>query len=501
MTIALAMLLGVIQVQDAPTIPAFPEKWNHLTVAQTEKRAGAAIATLAGAPEGQSFSATGFTLLKPPADRELHLTIYLRRKQGQGLASINTFAYSDKKDLLNSSSKLVEFKNADWQKVEADLVAPLGSVSMAVWVINGAKEPLEISSPTMTMGGTRIVALTGSGILRASSQTVVGGGPGEVRFPVPSPYRDQAPISFKLASDVPNALKSWKLVKRINNDWICVANVDPPKDRPVHLRWESLVLIRRTTPAVLPKADFNPPPPEVNEWTRPSGVVQCDDPGVMAKAEEIKKDCTDVEQFARKVIEFTSQNHGTGQPFNSLDAKAALGCGGSCTSRANLAAALLRAGGVAARTVPHLPTWAYGSQLYEHWLTEYWHPGVGWVWLEPTMGKFQPEPSTLATLAVSTLMDERATGTDGQLEWIMPGAAYMSGIQGFGKLVPASRDGESDNNWCKPERRMEVSVDLFRAASAAWPDVIAPDYVKKIEIAASAGKTDDLKALLSRKAG
>jgi hypothetical protein len=115
-------------------------------------------------------------------------------------------------------------------------------------------------------------------------------------------------------------------------------------------------------------------PKEAEPWLRPAGCVQSDDPDIRAKAEELARGTADVGEYARRVTRFTTLNPYRGFAA-TLSARDALHCGNTCTGRANLAAALLRARGMPARAEAHLPTWS--GPLFCHWLVEYWHPGVG----------------------------------------------------------------------------------------------------------------------------
>lgn len=74
----------------------------------------------------------------------------------------------------------------------------------------------------------------------------------------------------------------------------------------------------------------------------------------------------------------------------------------SCSTRA-LAVALLRARGIGARTISHIPIW--GGWMDGHWMLEYWHPGEGWIWLESALNQFEPSPNSLVILAVSELLN------------------------------------------------------------------------------------------------
>ena len=332
----------------------------------------------------------------------------------------------------------------------------------------------------MTAGEAAIVGLRGQGILRASSGTTVTGKGGTLYFPIPGPTAEQAPLTFSLTASDPTALKGFEIKPRGADNWVCEAKIEPANSKPVHVRWESLILVRDLPKAKLPPAPLAPVSEDRKTWLASTPVVQSADPAIVAKAKVLRMQSKDIGDFAIRVAQFTSQNQGAGKPFVALDASSALGCGGSCTSRANLAAALLRAGGVPARTVSHLPTFAYGSPLYEHWLTEYWHPTVGWVRLEATLGQLQPPASELATLAYATIEDERQTGKPGQRGWIMPGAAWMSGIQATGNLQPAGTDEDASSNWCRDERRLKVSPELFTRAQSIYPKITDQSWVQSI---------------------
>jgi hypothetical protein len=91
------------------------------------------------------------------------------------------------------------------------------------------------------------------------------------------------------------------------------------------------------------------------------------------------------------------------------------------------------------------------------------------------MGVLHPQACTYAPLATSSIQDEKLTGHPGQTMWIMPGAAWMSGIQAEGNLMPVMNGTDyGDSNWCRPERRMTVAEPLFKAAIAAWPRSAQP---------------------------
>jgi hypothetical protein len=164
---------------------------------------------------------------------------------------------------------------------------------------------------------------------------------------------------------------------------------------------------------------------EATQWVRSTACVQADAKQILDVAARLSDPKDSVESFARKVFAFVRDDRGTGAPFTSLDALSALKCGGSCTNKANLAAALLRAHHIPARTVSHMPTWA-NSPLYEHWLTEYWQPDKGWVALDPALGRWAPDRRTRIVLSTSSAQDEEKAFDPMHLKFVMPGAAFQS---------------------------------------------------------------------------
>lgn len=237
-------------------------------------------------------------------------------------------------------------------------------------------------------------------------------GHGTVQFPIPGPYREQVPLSFHLHADPPDALG--KVACRIRKDgrnWICKAEVTPPAEG-VKLEWSALMLIGHRETPELPKVTWGQMtyPDEVAQWTRPTACIQSDDKGIKNCAQGYRQCSDNLEEYVKKVIKFTSEHkleetmQGGPAMLKSLDAVHALNYGGSCTSRSNLCAALLRAEGIPARTQAHLPTWA--AEHYQHWSVEYWHPRVGWTWIEPVLNNYQQPESSSVVLNTSNPKDE-----------------------------------------------------------------------------------------------
>lgn len=385
--------------------------WGLKKGAEEQDPERGTIWRLEGVTEPGDWSHVGRYFRSVPAERRLEFRVAVRgTAQGQSV-SINAFALNgDLRSAVKSWSEASEIGSDGWSTLTRSFVLPEGIGDLSVWVINATADEVLVADPSLVVreaAEAPLENLTRAGVIRATANTVVTapeGVAGKVWFPIPLLTDQQVPLTFTLEVDPPRALRGFRWVPREDGrNLLCEVDL-APEATATRVRWESLVLVDARADAPLPEADWEDPPEEARPWLRATAVVQSDDPGIRAKADELREASPTVGDFAKAVIRFTARNQGTGAPFVTLDARAALACGGSCTSRANLAAALLRAGGVPARTSAHLPTWS--GPLYEHWHVEYWHPGAGWTWLEPTLGHVRPQPFTMVVLNVALPEDE-----------------------------------------------------------------------------------------------
>jgi len=412
-------------------------------------------------PGTQAWSHVGVSISTVPADRELRFDCHARGHAEGQKASFNVFGYDKDRDLTFQSSTPFDVVAGKWTRLTHEFVVPQGTTTLTAWVINATAQPISVADAHLRVGGpkkaglrlpkepkrelmgwSQSAPLDGPGVVRAVAQAAVATrgerDVGVLTFPVPGTYRDQVPLTFDLKVEPPRALQSYRWVRRPDGrNWLCEVTVAPTEQGAL-VRWEALVLVGRGKDVPLPEAARAEAPGEAAPWTRSTACVQSDDAAIRDEAQELAKGTDGVEAYARRVIEFTAHHKGKeGVPFDALDARKGLDCGGSCTSRANLAAALLRARGIPARTVAHLPTWS--GPLYEHWLVEYWHPGAGWVWLESSLGRFRPLPCTVVVLNVANPEDEDRAFDPLQTRQVMPGAPHLSVHVGSETLHSAPR--------------------------------------------------------------
>jgi hypothetical protein len=248
---------------------------------------------------------------------------------------------------------------------------------------------------------------------------------GTVSFPIPMRDESQVPLAFRILTEPAGRLESFKWLPRSDGrNWICQATVKPGV-KGTWVKYEALVLVRKA-----PAADNL-----VGDWDANSACVQSGNAEIKQLAAKLAEGTNGLNDYVKKVYGFVLTNMGTGGAFKTLDARAALDCGGSCTNRANLAAALLRAHGIPARTVSHMPTWC--GPLYEHWLTEYWDPSAGWTAFDPSLGRLQPDRRTRVNLCIASLSDENKAFDPLHERFVMPGAPYLSVMELSSTLYPA----------------------------------------------------------------
>jgi len=257
--------------------------------------------------------------------------------------------------------------------------------------------------------------------LRAPVMVKTPGATGTVTFPAPSNYSGQVVISLEVKSDPPSVLKSWKWKERPDHLNSLIEARVAPIGKGSWITYTAKVLVP-SEPVVRTMLKQHDP------WLKSTACVQSSDPEIAALAKQLANGVTDRDEYAYKVTMWVAKNQGLkGEAFNALDAKRGLKCGGSCTNRANLCAAILRANGIPARTVAHMPTWASESgKFYQHWLTEYWSEDGYWAMVEPTIGIKHPARNTVIVLAISSPDDENKAFDAQHLRLSMPGSPYLS---------------------------------------------------------------------------
>lgn len=210
-----------------------------------------------------------------------------------------------------------------------------------------------------------------------------------VRFPLPLAYRDQTPLTFRLEFDPPVVAAQARIANGPGPNRVLeleLRDVGPRKD--VTLRYESVVLVAPTSFDALPKRAPFPKtwPADAAAWLEATWCCDAKDERLRKIGSELRASSDDVLGTVDLVLKRSQELFAKAEGrVRDLTAVEALDKQGSCTSCANLVAALLRACGVPARILAGYPTWS--GPLQTHYIVEAFVPSFGWYPVESTMGR------------------------------------------------------------------------------------------------------------------
>lgn len=360
-----------------------------------------------------------------PKGKELMLTGYIKTEgitdDGGVVICIQVFNAEGNFVGFATTQDKYEFKGThDWTEVKTSVVAPPDAEKIMiravlvgtgqVWfddiqlIVGEEAEPEPLPQFSQGMEGPGIAHAQGHFQITAQENAEIP----KIAFPIPLAFEDQVPIYFEIRANPEDALKETVIKKRDEYNWVVELTFNPlKKGNTVEIFWEGYVFIRDHDYNQLPDNVELPKKEELSEevqqWLVSTLCVQVDNPEIQEKAREIRGERTNIIDIAQKTANFLETGVTRGE-FRSLDAVEALHKGGSCTSYANLAAALLRANGIPMRILAVYPTWA--SSLQTHYIVEFYVFGYGWVRFESTLGKIPWQPYQDIVVAVVTPEDE-----------------------------------------------------------------------------------------------
>jgi hypothetical protein len=221
-------------------------------------------------------------------------------------------------------------------------------------------------------------------------------------------------------------------------------------------------------PKGIPLIELEKVPDDAKPWLASTRCVQSSDPKFQAIAKEITGEATSVGDLIRRANDriTTILQAQTGH-CEELDALEALVHRGSCTSNANLAAAVFRACGVPARVVAGYPLWS--GPLQTHYVVELWCPRQGWLPFESTLLKYPWPGSQQIQVSVVQPADEDASA---QRPCAAGGVPYLSLTEAPGceDKVAFMPSLSTEHPGCDHEA---VLVRAIPADAGGWPDTLA----------------------------
>lgn len=216
-----------------------------------------------------------------------------------------------------------------------------------------------------------------------------------ILIPLPLAYRDQVPLNFELTVTPADAFDAVDVYQDGPDNYVLKAQfAEKEAWEDVDIAFTSTILVGPSDFSGVPAHADVPDvwPVEAQPWLAATWCVDAKHERIKALGDEIRSQTDDVPEIVRLVLKRA------GDAFRSargrvaaLTAVQALDKQGSCTSCANLVAALLRAGGVPARIVAGYPSWS--GPLQTHYIVEAYMPQYGWYPIESTMCQ-SPWPNT-----------------------------------------------------------------------------------------------------------
>jgi hypothetical protein len=306
-----------------------------------------------------------------------------------------------------------------------------------------------------------------------------------VLLPVPLAYRQQVPVTYELAVDPPEAATGITIYQDTPPNHVAkVSVVLSGRHDKVDIKFRSLVLVGPSSFSNVPDRAPIPEqwPEECQPWLKSTWCVDAQNSQIQALSKEIRDDANDV----MTIIAGVQKQAGTvfanaqGQAWD-LTAVAALTGRGSCTSCANLVAALLRASHIPARVVAGYPSWT--GPLQTHYIVEAYVPKFGWYPIESTMCR-SPWPNeyeiNVAIVPPKYESQELAGGRPQAAAGVpflslteMPGAP--SGIIVRGTIDPA----RNCDHQCKMVRKFPTDDGSWKsvldAANSRWQKWLASE--------------------------
>jgi hypothetical protein len=335
----------------------------------------------------------------------------------------------------------------------------------------GMAKAITGAPPRSANGGGLVGALGGAHVklLRAGTH--------EILIPIPQLADSQVPVCYSITTIPPEAGAGFRLRKREDSNVVVSVQLKGKPDQEIQIDWASVILFAR-----------NPVSPDVTgaePYLQGSACVQSGAGPVTKLADKLWSDSGKPEAYAAGIQQFIRDLKQEKQP-RSMDALGILESRGNwiCTANANLAAALLRAKHIAARSIAVIPP--NGQRLEMHRIVEFFEGGQ-WIKFDPSfLQKDIPmRPWQTVIMARTTIADEDAAmkprmGTSlgcpyGQELELLDGGITLWGQDFFWSMG-------------KPLAEFEPSDEVVALAAKEWQRFLESGKLSEGQIKAAAVK-------------
>ena len=313
------------------------------------------------------------------------------------------------------------------------------------------------------MGGTRV--------------KVTSSDPQEILLPIPQLTGGQVPVCYFINSTPADAVSEFRL-RKTADDNVVVGIRLAGKKQDVQITWSAIVLL-------VPQ-DVTPDHTPAEPFRTATSCVQSGAAGVKKLALQIWPLSGKAAAFAASIQGHIRTLKRVEQP-RSLDAVGILKSGENsiCTANANLASALMRAKGIACRTVAVVPPTA--QKLEMHRIVEYSEDGR-WIPFDPSslQADIPTRPWQNIVMAKTSVRDEQVAMKPRM--GVMLGCPYGQEVE---LLTPGVILFGQDFFWtmATPLAEFEPSEKSTRLAAAAWVRYLESGTFTPGQLQAGSAKT------------
>ena len=289
-------------------------------------------------------------------------------------------------------------------------------------------------------------------------------GPFKLYLHIPVSYDNQTPFFIQLTDETGGKIDSFRIMDNYpgSNALLEVSFDNLETTDILSFYWTSSVILKyndyQDLPESLEKTDIQDLPDEIQQYVASTEFVQTNHPDIIAEAQKIADNQTDVLDIAVNIANYT-RNNITVLTDGPQDALSTLNRGSAnCVGKANLATAFLRALGIPARSIMEGPS--------PHFLAEFYAYPYGWVRLESTAGVTPLEYFRNIITYYATPEDEYSTNT---VNGVHPSEGY---VWYYGKTNPEILWGldldSSKHSVSIADTTLEIFNNVLNLSKEVW---------------------------------
>ena len=342
---------------------------------------------------------------------------------------------------------------------------------------------LMTSAPSRRIKGGGVACIQGGGRVKLMTS-----GTHEILLPMPQLTDSQIPLCYAVITTPLKSGSQFRLCERQGSNTVVTVQLNGTQGQEVKIDWSALILLTDR-----PGADSRSP---AEPYVRATSCVQAADKQVKAQAERLWPANGKIEGYAVAIQDFIRGMKQEKAP-RSLDAVSILESRANwiCTANANLAAALMRAKGIACRSLAVVPP--TGQRLEMHRIVEYFDADH-WSRFDPS--SLQPDiplkPWQNIVMAKTTIPDEELA--------MKPRVGSSFGCP-YGQELELLDSGVTPwgndffRTQAKPVAEFEVSDEIAGRARREWESFLRSGALSQVQLRVAEASATGLREALETK--